>query len=196
MKSAMGGWKKNCGEWKNKRALMVNKNHENAMTILPGQTSFAEIEMQNGTQWPWKQGCFLGMDDVKEGDDQESAMPIEPVNMPIPFAVAGNQTFKLTVPLKVHDQFPSSAKEYVINMSFRGPHGNTFGERITFKVIVGAPEQQIDEMKLFTLALKLHQELNLGSFDDCVSAARLHGLNEAATVAYLQAKPVEENLYD
>jgi hypothetical protein len=33
-------------------------------------------------------------------------------------------------------------------MSFRGPQGNTFGERFTFKVVVAAPEvvEQIDEM--------------------------------------------------
>merc|ERR1711966_510798 len=61
-----GDWKKNMGEWKNKRAVVVNKNHEKVMTILPGQTQFAEIEVMNGTQWPWKQGCFLGMDDAKQ----------------------------------------------------------------------------------------------------------------------------------
>lgn len=142
-----GDWKKNMGEWKNKRAVVVNKNHEKVMTILPGQTQFAEIEVMNGTQWPWKQGCFLGMDDAKQGDE-ETNMPIEPVRVDIPMHVAGNETIKLTVPISVHEHFPTSAKEHSVHMSFRGPHGNTFGERFTFKVIVGAEqkEEQIDDM--------------------------------------------------
>jgi len=86
MKKFMGG---KCGECKNKRAQAVNKNHENVMRILPGQTQFAEIEVQNGTQWPWKQGCFFGMDDSKHGDE-ETSMPIEPIRVDIPFNVAGN----------------------------------------------------------------------------------------------------------
>jgi hypothetical protein len=49
----MGGankdWGKGCGEWKNKRAKAVNQNHAAVMRILPGQTAFAEIEVQNGT---------------------------------------------------------------------------------------------------------------------------------------------------
>lgn len=141
----MGG--KGCGEWKNKRAKAVNNNHENPMAILPGQTQFAEIEVQNGTQWPWKQGCFFGMDDAKHGDE-ETNMPVEPVRVEIPFNVAGNQNFKLTIPFTVHGSFPASANEHKVHMSFRGPQGNTFGERFTFKVIVAAPEvaEQIDEM--------------------------------------------------
>jgi len=59
-----------------------------------------------------------------------------------------------------------------MHLSFRGPHGNTFGDRITFRVRIAAPTTEIDEMKLFQLALKLHNELKLGSFDDCVEAAR------------------------
>jgi hypothetical protein len=85
----MGGNGGGNGEWKNKRAKAVNKNHENVMAILPGQTQFAEIEVQNGTQWPWKQGCFFGMDDAKHGDEEVN-MPVEPVRVDIPFNVTGN----------------------------------------------------------------------------------------------------------
>jgi len=79
-----------------------------------------------------------------------------------------------------------------VHLSFRGPHGNTFGERITFKVRVVSPSSQIDEMQLFQLALKLHNDLKLGSFDDCVNAARVNNCDEAATVIYLQALPKKE----
>lgn len=127
------------------------------------------------------------MDDLKEGEDVE-VMPIELVNVPINFAVAGQQKFQLSVPLKVHDHFVADGKIHDINLSFRGPHGNTFGERITFKVRVAAPFKQIDEMELFQLALKLHNDLKLGTFDDCVAAARTCNCEYQATVAYLQAR--------
>jgi len=130
------------GAWKAKRAILKSK-HDEVLVIKPGYTAIAEIEASNGTQWPWKQGCFLGMDDPKEGDSE--AMPVEIPNLPIAFPVAGNQTFKLAVPLKVHDNFLGSDQVHQVHMSFRGPHGNTFGERITFKVRVEA-DQQIDEM--------------------------------------------------
>jgi len=126
------------------------------------------------------------MDDLKEGEDVE-VMPVEHVKIPINFAVAGQQKFNLNVPLKVHDHFIADGKIHDINLSFRGPHGNTFGERITFKVRVAAPAKQIDEMELFQLALKLHNDLKLGTFDDCVAAARANNCEYQATVAQLQS---------
>jgi hypothetical protein len=49
--------------------------------------------------------------------------------------------------------------------------------------------QPVDELEMYQLALKLHQTLNLGTFDDCVSTVRLNGLNEVASVeALLKAK--------
>jgi hypothetical protein len=33
----------------------------------PGKVVFIEIEFQNGTKWPWKRGCFLGLN--KSVDD-------------------------------------------------------------------------------------------------------------------------------
>jgi hypothetical protein len=48
--------------------------------------------------------------------------------------------------------------------------------------------EQIDEMQLYTLALKLHQEMNLGTFDECVAAARESKLNEAEAFAILTQK--------
>jgi len=57
-------------------------------------------------------------------------------------------------------------------------------------VVVAAAEvaEQIDEMQLYTLALKLHQEMNLGTFDECVAAARESKLNEAEAFAILTQK--------
>lgn len=60
------------------------------------------------------------MDDAKQGDE-ETNMPVEPIRVDIPFNVSGNQTFKLTVPMTVHANFPASATEHAVHMSFRGP---------------------------------------------------------------------------
>jgi len=55
-------------------------------------------------------------------------------------------------------------------------------------VKVNSNNQEIDEMKLYELALKLHNELKLGSFDDCVAAARANNCNEHAAIASFQAR--------
>lgn len=129
------------------------------------------------------------MDDIKEGDEENSNIPVEMVNVPISFNVAGQQKFKLIVPLKAHDHAVSDDKEHAVHLSFRGPHGNTFGERITFNVLIEtANVNQFDEMQLYQLALKLHNELKLGSFDECVEAARTNKCDEAKTVIYLQQR--------
>lgn len=179
------------GWWKNKRAILWTKTTETVHDIMPGQTIFPEVWIQNGTHWPWKQGVFLGMDDTKEGEAECALLPVEMVHMPITFPVAGQHKFKLAVPLKVHDHFVADGQIHEVNLSFRGPHGNTFGQRITFKVRVNAPANQIDEMTLFQLALKLHNDLKLGSFDECVSAARSANCDEAAAVVLLQSRSQE-----
>lgn len=181
-------WGKKCGQWKNKRAICWTKTAENVLDIAPGQTLFQEIWIQNGTHWPWKKDCILGMDDPREGDADNENMPIEMVNIPINFQVDGQEKFKLNVPLKAHEHLLPDGKVHEVHLAFRGPHGNTFGERITFKVRTNAPAQQIDEMTLYTLALKLHNVLKLGTFDDCVAAARANNCDEAATVIALQQK--------
>ena len=62
-----------CGnKWANKRAILVEKSHEDVILITPGGTIFPEIKVQNGTQWPWKKGCKFGLDNVNEGDSEVS----------------------------------------------------------------------------------------------------------------------------
>lgn len=66
--------------------------------------------------------------------------------------------------------------------------GDTFGETLTLQVKINNNNQEIDEMKLYELALKLHNELKLGSFDDCVAAARANNCEEQTTIASLQSR--------
>jgi len=146
----MANMKKRCGEmmgqWKGKRAICWTKTAENVLELSPGQTLLPEIWIQNGTHWPWKKDCFLGMDDTKEGDTEATALPIEMVNVPITQNVAGQEKFQMNVPIKAHDHWVGDDKVHEVHLSFRGPHGNTFGDRITFKVRIVAPVTQIDEM--------------------------------------------------
>jgi len=58
---------------------------------------FPNIEVRNSTHWPWKQGCFLGMDESVNLKN----MPIEFINVPINFEVRGQENFKMTIPITV-----------------------------------------------------------------------------------------------
>jgi len=53
------------------------------------------IEIKNATQWGWKHGVFLGID---ESTDYKT-MGIELVHQPVDFQVKGQETFLLTVPI-------------------------------------------------------------------------------------------------
>jgi len=100
----MQHWKNNQQNkpWKGKRAVCHTKTAARVHDLLPGQTILPEIEVQNGTHWPWKAECFLGMDDAREGD-VDAAIPVEMVNIPVSTHIAGQMMFKLSVPLKAHD---------------------------------------------------------------------------------------------
>lgn len=54
-----------------------------------GKYVFAEIEVQNSTKWPWKRGCYVGLN----CDEHECPLKVKVV--PIDFDVKGMQTFKL-----------------------------------------------------------------------------------------------------
>lgn len=86
-----------CGKkWKVVRARVVSKP-EQVLEAYAGQMLLPEIEIENGTFWPWKQGCMLTFDD----DISVMNIPIELIKVPIDFEVKGKQTFKLNVPVTV-----------------------------------------------------------------------------------------------
>jgi hypothetical protein len=85
-----------CGGHKLKRAQIVAKPQDVLEATL-GQTLFVKIQIKNATHWPWKQGCFLGMDESVELVN----MPIEFVNVPVDFEVKGQATFEMTVPITI-----------------------------------------------------------------------------------------------
>lgn len=142
----------------------------------------------NCTHWPWKQNCWLGMADFEEAE-QAAFMPVELVHVPINFDVPSQHTFKVQVPIKALENAQADGKVHKVALRFRRPgDGDTFGETLNLQVKIKENNHQIDEMKLFELALKLHSELKLGSFDDCVAAARANNCDEQATIASFQGR--------
>ena len=133
-KKCGGTGEKRCGDrgekpWKKKRAVVVSLPNE-VLEAQPGQTLLAAIEMKNGTNKPWKEGVILGLDDSVD----LTKLPIEVVNVPITFEVKGQESFKLSVPIKVHDHALVSEEPFEITLVFRGPKGNKFGELIPMKL--------------------------------------------------------------
>jgi len=76
-------WCQNRQKWGERRAVILKKP-EDIILGEPGQVVFAEIEVQNNTKWPWKRGCYLGMN-VKDVEKNlfEQKCPIKVKDMPI-----------------------------------------------------------------------------------------------------------------
>lgn len=47
-------------KWGEKRAIIMRKPDQ-VIVGEAGQVVFAEIEVQNQTKWPWKRGCYIGL---------------------------------------------------------------------------------------------------------------------------------------
>lgn len=79
-------------------------------------------------------------------------------------------------------------KIHEMNLTFRGPKGNTFGEVIPIKVKCVLPKRTVSEVETYKLAIKLHEKLHLGSLDECIKSARENNGDEAESIKALQRK--------
>ena len=135
------------------------------------------IQVKNATQWPWKQGVFLGMDESVD----LIRMPIEMVYQPIHFEVKGQQTFKLTVPITIKETAEINNPIFDFVLCFRGPNGNQFGDQIALKLQVRSERPQMSEVQLTKLAIKLYDSKVGKSYEDCLKVVeQVHGDEEAA----------------
>ena len=188
-KGGCGNWGKNWGadgegnSWNSLRAKIVKKP-EGVLEACPGTSLIEEIEVLNDTFWPWKQGCTLTLAEEQTFNE----LPIEIINVAVEQEVKGKCTMKMSVALTVlpHIQVEDD-KIYTINLTFRGPKGQAFGEMIPIQLKVTLPKGQVDELEIYKLAIKLH-EMNLGSFEECAKAAKENGCDEASTTKALQRK--------
>ncbi len=81
-----------------------------------------------------------------------------------------------------------SEKVYEIRLNFRGPKGQSFGETIVLKVRCVVTTKEPTDVEIYKLALKLHEQLQLGSLSECLNAARTNGCDEADSIKALQRK--------
>lgn len=79
-------------------------------------------------------------------------------------------------------------KVYDVSFTFRGPKGQPYGSPIVLKVKCVLPRTQASDIDIYKLAIKLHEQLQLGSLEDCISVARKSNCDEAECVKALQRK--------
>jgi len=95
-----GDWGNRCGGWdkprEGKKALITAP--QDILRGKPGDIIFADIEVQNGNHWPWREGCSL-----QSCFQENTALIIEEVIIPIDFPVKEQEKFKLCVALKIRD---------------------------------------------------------------------------------------------
>ena len=133
-------WQKNFNRgkvWNQKRAVIVNMP-EGVIEVIPGQCFVAELEVLNDTKAAWKPNCSITLSE----DQTESVVPIQIFNVQIDNEVKGKHQEKVKIPLTVPDYMPAGDKVYEIFLTFRGPKGNPFGQRIPLKIKVGVQTAQ------------------------------------------------------
>ena len=93
----------------------------------------------------------------------------------------------MSVPLTILPHIQADENNiYTVNLTFRGPKGQAFGEMIPIKIKVTLPKPQVDELEIYKLAIKLHESMNLGSFEECAQAVKENNCNEANSIKALQ----------
>jgi len=178
-----GGWGKQ--GWKHARAI-IKRKPEDVISLAPGMTAIVEIEVFNDTYWPWKAGCMLTFSDEQPDG---CAMPLDIFQVPIEQEVKGKSGATFAVPLTMGAHvLADPEKVYEMNLTFRGPRGASFGEIIPIKVKCVLPQRQATEVEVYKLAIKLHEQLSLGSLDDCIKAVREQNGDEAESIKALQRK--------
>merc|ERR1739842_175571 len=116
------------------------------------------------------QGCTITLADEQSNFE----IPIEVFNLPVEKDVKGKATATFELPLTMGQHIiADDEKIYEINFTFRGPKGMPFGSPITLKMkCVLNSRPQISDVEIYKLAIKFHEQLQLGSLDDCIKAVR------------------------
>jgi hypothetical protein len=174
--------------WKQKRAVIVNRKPEGIVEAIPGECVIYEFEVLNDTYWPWKPGCQITLDEHQT----EDVLPVEVFNIPIEKEIKGKHQEKIEIPLTILDHMVGGDKVYEIFLTFRGPKGNQFGERIPVKIQVKLPKTQVTEADVYKLAIKFH-EGGFGSIEECAAVVQQNNCDEAACIkAFTQTQTSEK----
>jgi hypothetical protein len=182
-----GNWGANRAKWSEIRATWMNPITE-VIEVETGSTVDIPIEVQNETKWPWKRGCFFGL------EDRDAKSNIIVGDIPIDFEVRGLQTFKLSIPVQVSEHIDTSKGDtFELALKFFGPKGSSFGQRfiVKIKVVEGANSR----LKLYKAALTL-AEAGIAGFDECVDALKKCNMDENAACQMLLDKNETKELYE
>lgn len=185
------------GQWKNKKAVIVSVPQA-ALISKPGEIIFANIEIKNEMNWPWKQGATL----ISEFSQPVSEL-LEEVILPIDFEVKENTTFKLSIPIKVRDAAIATQQPMEASFGFVGRKGKPFGEKINIKFTVMRP---FNEEEFYKTALNLFQSQSEPEMQltDIFTILKEANLNEALAKQMIEQKknpqfktlPEDEDLYN
>ena len=134
--------------WRNKKATIVSV--PDLLIGKPGEMIFANIEIKNNLEFPWKFGASLLSEFNKD-----VAMFVDEIAMPIDFAVPENSTFKLVIPIKIKESAQAGDKVYEVVLGFAGRRGTPFGEPIKFNLSIQA---EMDEFKFYQTAMDLYEK--------------------------------------
>lgn len=103
-------------------------------------------------------------------------LPCEPIYVQMDKQLKPMETIKLEVPIQINGHALASDDIHEVTLSFRGPNGNQFGEKIPLKmqVFAGSFDDQVmkeepvqapvvlDEISQYKMAIKLLENLKLG----------------------------------
>ena len=170
----------------NKRRAILISSPTEVLLAEPGHTVLPEIEVKNATNWDWKHGITLSLDD----DCEWKSLPIAQIYQPIDFPVTGQQTFKVCVVIQVNPNAEPSDKIYNFVVRFRGPKGKPFGDpiplslQVTRKVELNISIQT--ELQWTRLAIKLFDQKVGASYEECANAVRKANGDEALAIQLLK----------
>lgn len=170
-------------DWKVARAVCQRKPEE-VLELVPGMTETIELDILNDTHWPWKPNSTLTLADEQPNDE----LPIEVFNLPVEQEVRGKATVTFSVPITIGQHvIADNEKVYEVHLTFRGPMGHAFGAIIPLKIkcVVAKP---VTNVEIYKLAIKFHEQLNLGSLDDCIRVVRENNCDEAASIMAMQQR--------
>lgn len=151
-------------------------------------TEIVEFTVFNDTHWPWKAGCILTLAD----EQPEDVPPIDVFCIPVEEPVKGKTSQTFSVPITMLSHIEADDKIFEVHVTFRGPKGCPFGSPIALKLQCVLGKIVPQDVDIYKLAIKLHEELQLGTLDECIKAVRENNGNEANSVLALQKNGGEE----
>lgn len=144
-----GGGGGHCGQWKMKKAQLISYPKD-VIIGKPGEVLFADVEIENGMHWPWKEGSSLQSDYTNV-----TAEVLDEVSLPVDWAVPEKSKFKVCIPIKIKDCAKSGEQVYEANFTFHGGRGMQFGDTIPLKIKV---MREIPEIEYYQTGMSIFEK--------------------------------------